>query len=243
MADYSVTGNPISLSRGASALIRVEFGLIQTAIATKSDVGGDTYTGTHDFTGATINVATQAAADNTTKAASTAHVFAERTNAATLTNKTLTTPVINSPTGIVKGDVGLGNVDNTSDANKPISTATQTALDLKAPIASPTFTGTVTIPSGASIDGFAPLASPALTGTPTAPTASGTTSTTQIASTAMVQAALFAYVGTNLGLPTFTIANALQNLRIKSDGSGYEWASNTPPAGATIYNALNFGGF
>ena len=31
-----------------------------------------------------------------------------------------------------KSDVGLGNVDNTSDANKPISTATQTALDLKA---------------------------------------------------------------------------------------------------------------
>lgn len=50
---------------------------------------------------------------------------------ATLTNKTLTAPVINSPTGIVKGDVGLGNVDNTSDAAKPVSTATQTALDLK----------------------------------------------------------------------------------------------------------------
>lgn len=31
---------------------------------------------------------------------------------ATLTNKTLTAPVINSPTGIVKGDVGLGNVSN-----------------------------------------------------------------------------------------------------------------------------------
>jgi hypothetical protein len=30
-----------------------------------------------------------------------------------------------------KNDVGLGNVDNTSDLNKPISTATQTALDLK----------------------------------------------------------------------------------------------------------------
>ena len=39
---------------------------------------------------------------------------------------------------------------------------------LKAPIASPTFTGTVTIPTGASISGFAPLASPALTGTATA---------------------------------------------------------------------------
>ncbi|EDT75159.1 hypothetical protein [Clostridium butyricum] len=33
---------------------------------------------------------------------------------------------------LVKGDVGLGNVDNTSDANKPISTATQTALNEKA---------------------------------------------------------------------------------------------------------------
>jgi hypothetical protein len=49
-------------------------------------------------------------------------------------------------TGVVvlnKSDVGLGNVDNTSDANKPVSTATQNALDAKAPIASPTFTGTV----------------------------------------------------------------------------------------------------
>jgi len=33
--------------------------------------------------------------------------------------------------GLVKGDVGLGNVDNTSDVNKPVSTAQQTALDLK----------------------------------------------------------------------------------------------------------------
>jgi hypothetical protein len=42
-----------------------------------------------------------------------------------------------------KTAVGLGNVDNTSDINKPISTATQTALNLKANLASPTFTGTV----------------------------------------------------------------------------------------------------
>ena len=32
---------------------------------------------------------------------------------------------------LAKADVGLGNVDNTSDANKPISTATQAALDGK----------------------------------------------------------------------------------------------------------------
>lgn len=30
-----------------------------------------------------------------------------------------------------RANLGLGNVDNTSDANKPVSTATQTALDLK----------------------------------------------------------------------------------------------------------------
>ncbi|MFC2097999.1 beta strand repeat-containing protein, partial [Bacteroidota bacterium] len=36
-------------------------------------------------------------------------------------------------TGVITlADMGLGNVDNTSDANKPVSTATQTALDLKA---------------------------------------------------------------------------------------------------------------
>lgn len=33
---------------------------------------------------------------------------------------------------LAKSDVGLGNVDNTSDANKPVSTAQQVALDTKA---------------------------------------------------------------------------------------------------------------
>jgi hypothetical protein len=76
-----------------------------------------------------------------------------------------TSPNITTPTGIVKGDVGLGNVDNTSDVNKPVSTAQQTALNLKAN-----------------------LASPALTGVPTAPTATVGTNTTQIATTAFVLA-------------------------------------------------------
>jgi hypothetical protein len=53
------------------------------------------------------------------------------TGTQTLTNKTLTSPVINTPTGITKTDVGLANVDNTADVNKPISYATQTALDAK----------------------------------------------------------------------------------------------------------------
>lgn len=50
-----------------------------------------------------------------------------------------TSPAITTPTGIVKGDVGLGNVNDTSDASKPISTLTQTALDAKRTVARVTF--------------------------------------------------------------------------------------------------------
>jgi len=53
---------------------------------------------------------------------------------ATLTNKTLTSPVINSPTGLVKADVGLGNVDNTSDATKNAAVATLTNKTLSSPV-------------------------------------------------------------------------------------------------------------
>jgi hypothetical protein len=76
--------------------------------------------------------------------------------ASTVTTALGTKAPIDSPTftgtvaGITKSMVGLSNVDNTSDTNKPISSATQTALDAKlsssttyAPIANPAFTGTV----------------------------------------------------------------------------------------------------
>jgi hypothetical protein len=69
--------------------------------------------------------------------------------ATTITNALSLKAPLASPTftgtvgGITASMVGLGNVNNTSDANKPVSTAQQTALDLKANLASPTFTGTV----------------------------------------------------------------------------------------------------
>lgn len=50
-------------------------------------------------------------------------------NLATLTSHTGNT---SNPHGVTKVQVGLGNVDNTSDADKPVSTATQNALDGKA---------------------------------------------------------------------------------------------------------------
>jgi hypothetical protein len=84
--------------------------------------------------------------------------------ATTITNSLALKAPLASPTftgtvsGITSAMVGLGNVNNTSDANKPVSTAQQTALDLKAPLASPIFTGNV---------GFS--------GTLTLPTTTGTT--------------------------------------------------------------------
>lgn len=49
-------------------------------------------------------------------------------------------------TGINKTMVGLNNVDNTSDDDKPVSVAQQAALDLKAPIANASFTDSITLP-------------------------------------------------------------------------------------------------
>jgi hypothetical protein len=50
--------------------------------------------------------------------------------------------------GVTKSHVGLGSVDNTADADKPVSTATQTALDAKLNLAGGTLTGYLTL-SGA----------------------------------------------------------------------------------------------
>ena len=58
-----------------------------------------------------------------------AHKFVTATEKTNWNNHIANT---NNPHQVTKAQVGLGNVDNTSDLNKPISTATQTALDLKA---------------------------------------------------------------------------------------------------------------
>lgn len=52
-----------------------------------------------------------------------------------------------------KNAVGLGNVSNLSDLDKPVSIATQTALNLKANLASPTFTGQLNLPNNTRING------------------------------------------------------------------------------------------
>ena len=66
-----------------------------------------------------------------------------------------------NPHSVTAAQLGLGSVNNTSDANKPISTATQTALDAKAPKASPAFSGTPTAPTQSSGDNSTKLATTA----------------------------------------------------------------------------------
>ncbi len=87
-------------------------------------------------------------------------------------------------------NLGLGSVNNTADSAKPVSTAQQTALDLKANAAATT----------AALTLKAPLSSPALTDVPTTPTASPGTNTTQIANTAFVAAAIAALIASAPGV-------------------------------------------
>ena len=98
-----------------------------------------------------------------------------------------------------------------------VTSAIQTQIDTKAPIASPTFTGTVSgitkamvdlgnvdntsdankpvsTATQTALDLKAPLASPALTGTPTAPTAAAGNNSTQVATTAYADAAVASLV-------------------------------------------------
>ena len=132
-------------------------------------VGGNLYvTGTTALTGIP-SAPTAAAGTDTTQIATTQYVRSEIASKAPINNPTFTGTV----GGITKTTVGLGLVDNTSDASKPVSTLQQTALNLKANLASPTFTGT-----------------------PSAPTAAGGgTGSTQIATTEYVRGEISALVG------------------------------------------------
>ncbi len=123
---------------------------------------------------------------------------------------------------VTKTAIGLGNADNTSDANKPVSTATQTALNLKANLASPTFTGS-----------------------PAAPTATLGNNTTLIATTAFVTAAVAAAVAGNVAT-----ASALQTGRTIAITGDLTWTSpsfngsaNVTAAGTLANTAVTPGSY
>jgi hypothetical protein len=82
---------------------------------------------TNDYTWAQIDKTTSSLADITTRS-HTALTDIGTNSHATIDSHIAST---SNPHSVTASQVGLGNVDNTSDVNKPVSTATQTALDLK----------------------------------------------------------------------------------------------------------------
>jgi len=88
-----------------------------------------------------------------------------RNTVATISNGSVTTATLgsyaplNNPTftgtvsGISKSMVGLGNVDNTADINKPVSTAMTTELNKKANLTGATFTGAISTSGNISTTG------------------------------------------------------------------------------------------
>jgi hypothetical protein len=111
-----------------------------------------------------------------------------------------------------------------------VTSAIQTQFTAKAPLASPTFTGTPAAPTAAGgtnttqiattafvATSFAPLASPTLTGVPAAPTASVGTNTTQLATTAFVIAESFVSA-----LPSQT---GNSGKYVTTDGTTASWGS------------------
>jgi hypothetical protein len=149
-------------------------GIVNTAdLMLKS---GSSMTGVLTLNGAPssdLHASTKKYVDDTknTHAAVTTNVHGIADTSLLATTANVATAKSEAIAAVTVTSLSLENVNNTSDINKPVSTATQTALDLKAP-----------------------LASPALTGTPTAPTAAAATDTTQIATTAFVRAEVAALV-------------------------------------------------
>lgn len=130
-----------------------------TAVAATAAVTANTAkvtnaTHTGDVTGSEALTIAANAVTNAKAAQMATKTYKGRTSAGTGNSEDVPVATLKTDLVLVKADVGLGNVDNTTDANKPVSTATQTALNLKQTIAdaylltseassaTPTITGT-----------------------------------------------------------------------------------------------------
>ena len=88
----------------------------------------------------TLLTATEPASDITLSLPNSTDTLIGRATTDTLTNKTLTSPKINEDVALTATSTELNYVDG-------VTSSIQTQMDLKAPLASPTFTGTVVLPS------------------------------------------------------------------------------------------------
>lgn len=124
----------------------------QTALNLKAPLASPTFTGTVTLPSATVLLAMMA------NMATASLIYRKTAGAGVPEVNTLAT--LKTDLALVKADVGLGSVDNTADSAKPISTAEQTALNLKANLASPTLvTPVLGAATGTSLAVTGPLTS------------------------------------------------------------------------------------
>ena len=150
----------------------------QTNISTAITAHNDDTTNVHGIADTAALATTSATASAIGTAVSNHNALTENVHGiadtAALATKTYADGAVSTAVAaLTKSSVGLANVDNTSDANKPVSTAAQTALDLKANLAGPTFTGTVSgitksMVGLGNVDNTADSAKPVSTATQTA---------------------------------------------------------------------------
>jgi len=120
-----------------------------------------------------------------------------------------------------KGDVGLANVDNTSDANKPVSTATQTALDAKA--------DTSAVPSELN-----DLSDVTITGTPTGNQALIYDATASVFKSTDTFTNRFEDEAENNKQSIVPFAERVYTVKADGDGIFIDAQSDTPTAGKVI---------
>jgi len=134
-----------------------------------------------------------------------------------------------------KGDVGLGDIDNTADSAKPVSIATQTALDLKA--------NTTSLSEVATTGSYSNLLDK-----PNIPAAGTTTGTYAAGDDGRISGALQKSVVTAKGdLLVATGSGAVTHLGVGSDGQvlladssqvqGVKWSS--PSSNSAITRSIN----
>ena len=149
-----------------------------TAVSARANLGLGNVDNTADVD-KPISTVTQAALNLKANTADLNTVLALKASASDLDLKaSIASPTFTGTvSGITKSMVGLGSVDNTSDVSKPISTATQEALDTK--VSTETFSSTLATKanttdvntalalkaSASDLDLKAPIASPTFTGT------------------------------------------------------------------------------